>query len=104
MNIAMFGLAAFYLTLLLRALCPFPKVLARKPFSCDLCMSFWSSLCLVPFGVSLLEIPVSLFASAGVSLLILKVYGKLVENNHIGMYDVEEDFESIERQEVLDRR
>lgn len=103
-TILIVGTAAFYMTLLLRALMP-AKVLARKPVSCDLCMSFWCSApCLFPFGVSLPEIPAYLLASAGVSLLLLTAKKKMASTNPVENVDVEEDFQSLERQEVLDRR
>ena len=40
------GVAAFALTIQIRALVVdwFPKLAVKKPFACDACMSFWSTL------------------------------------------------------------
>jgi hypothetical protein len=59
-----------------------PEWLLVKPFSCDLCMSFWSSIVFVATlvateSVSLSLAPLAVFGSVGVSLLSVKAANRL---------------------------
>jgi hypothetical protein len=76
-----FGLAASGITAIIRAVAPVPWLLV-KPLSCDLCMSWWSSLAVVLFWsltepvspvAALLAIP----ASVAVALLSTKAANRL---------------------------
>lgn len=79
--VVLFGLAASGITAVIRAVVPVPWLLV-KPFSCDLCMSFWASLSVVTSWVlvesvspvaAMLAVP----ASVAVALLSTKAANRL---------------------------
>ena len=78
------GLAAAGLTATIRAVLHDhkPERLLEKPFSCDLCMSFWSSL---GFSITLAFtgdiplhlVPLATFGGVGVALILVKAASRL---------------------------
>lgn len=75
------GFAAAGLALVIRAVVPTLWLLV-KPFSCDLCMSWWGSVAftglrVVGQGVSTIDALPDLFGSVATSVVVLKVVGKL---------------------------
>ena len=79
-DVLLCGLGAAYATVLLRLLPGIRSLTAegRKPFACDVCMSFWGALPLTLYyvGLSLQAIPVQL-AAAGVSYALLTAHAVL---------------------------
>lgn len=80
-GVLILGLAAATVATIVRAFVP-PLWLLVKPWSCDLCMSWWSSLVISPIVNSRLApgLPMSLvvvLAAAAVSMLVLKINSKL---------------------------
>ena len=78
------GLAASGLTAVIRAVVQEarPLWLLEKPLSCDLCMSWWSSLVfvivlLLAREISALQSVVALFGGVGISLLSVKAANRL---------------------------
>ena len=76
------GLVASGITAVCRAIAPV-ELLLLKPLSCDLCMSWWSSLATVVFlavfggEVGLVQSVVAVFGGVGVSLLAVKTANRL---------------------------
>jgi len=79
-DVLLCGLGAAYATVLLRLLPGIRSLTAegRKPFACDVCMSFWASLPLTLHcvGLCLEAIPAQL-AAAGVSYALLTAHAVL---------------------------
>lgn len=82
MNTAlMLGFAAATVATIIRAFVPTLWLLV-KPFSCDLCMSWWSSLVLsvavtVQHPMALTDAGLMILAATAVSMLLLKTYSRL---------------------------
>lgn len=82
--VALFGLAAAGLTATVRAVVQEtrPLWLLEKPFSCDLCMSWWSSVAVVVAwavhdGLAFIPGLLAVFGSIGVALLVTKAATRL---------------------------
>lgn len=78
---ALLGLAAYFLVSVIRALPPFRGWVARqvKPWACDLCMSFWSTLVVsgaAILGGQMAADAVAVGAAGGVCLGLLSALGK----------------------------
>lgn len=75
------GLAAAAAATIIRAFVP-QLWLLFKPWSCDLCMSWWCSLALsvlvtVYADLALVIVPILLLASTAVSMTVLKIHNRL---------------------------
>ena len=82
--VLMLGLAASGLTAILRAVVQevAPDRLLEKPLSCDLCMSFWSTIALVGLWCAeepmpWIQAPLAICGAVGVSLLSVKAASRL---------------------------
>lgn len=87
-DILIIGFAAFALVVAIRVALQSAGLigfglLLRKPFSCDLCLSFWATVALMlcerglPDGLTVFPWAVPAFASTGIAVLLVKAHAKL---------------------------
>lgn len=81
---ALAPLVVFYAVLIIRAL-PWPKeMMTKKPLSCDACLSFWVTVCLIPSTMWFFAAPMPwaalhLAGAPALSVFLLSLHAKLQE-------------------------